>query len=422
MQVEIELPVLHAGQAAIYRAAGRRNAVRCGRRWGKTVMLSTIAADRGAKGRKAGVFTPQHKQWSEIYDETIRILQPIIKRANKNEAVIRTITGGSIDFWGTDDNELAGRGREYDDLLMDEAAFGRANLKTEVWPKAMRPTLLTRRGRAWVFSTPKGINPDNFFYDVCHDEEWTQHYAPTSTNPFVPLDELEKERLSNHPLVFRQEYLAEFVDWSGIAFFDTQNMLENGQPVDLPPKCDAVFAVIDTAMKDGKEHDGTAVSFYAVNQLYGHPLILLDWDIISIEGSLLESWLPSVYQRLESLAKQTQARKGSLGAFIEDKTSGTILLQQAKRRNWVAHPLPEKMTAAGKAGRALSVSGYVYQGKLKISRFAFDKVSTYKGATRNHWLAQVTGFRIGAKEGAADDLLDTMCYAVAIVCGDGKGF
>ena len=80
------------------------------------------------------------------------------------------------------------------------------------------------------------------------------------------------------------------------------------------------------------------------------------------------------------------------------------------------------MVAAGKAGRAVSVSGYIYRGYLKISRYAFEKVTTYKGATRNHWLAQVTGFRIGAKDGAADDLLDTMTYGVAIVCGDWKGF
>ena len=151
-------------------------------------------------------------------------------------------------------------------------------------------------------------------------------------------------------------------------------------------------------------------------------MILLDWDIVSIEGGLLEDWLPGVYQRLEGFAQQYRARKGSLGAFIEDKTSGTILLQQARRRNWAATPLPSDLTAAGKSGRALSVSGYVYQGKLKISQHAFDKVTTYKGETRNHWISQVTCFRIGAKDGAADDLLDTMTYGVAIVCGDWKGF
>ena len=136
---------------------------------------------------------------------------------------------------------------------------------------------------------------------------------------------------------------------------------------------------------------------------------------------MLEQWMPTVYARLEELAVQTQARNGSIGAFIEDKGSGTILLQQSARRGWRAQALPESMVAAGKSGRAVSVSGYVFRGMLKLSRYAFDKVTTYKGTSRNHWLAQVTGFRIGAKDGAPDDLLDTMTYALAIVCGDIEG-
>jgi hypothetical protein len=39
-----------------------------------------------------------------------------------------------------------------------------------------------------------------------------------------------------------------------------------------------------------------------------------------------------VFDRLEELAQLCQARHGLLGAFIEDKNSGTILLQQVLRR------------------------------------------------------------------------------------------
>jgi hypothetical protein len=37
----------------------------------------------------------------------------------------------------------------------------------------------------------------------------------------------------NDPLVYQQEYLAEFVDWAGVAFFGREKLLENGQPVPL---------------------------------------------------------------------------------------------------------------------------------------------------------------------------------------------
>ena len=57
---EIVLPELHTGQVDIYNRRTRLNAVRCGRRWGKTVLITSIAADRAMIGLKVGVFAPEH--------------------------------------------------------------------------------------------------------------------------------------------------------------------------------------------------------------------------------------------------------------------------------------------------------------------------------------------------------------------------
>ncbi|MET4297157.1 hypothetical protein ABIB06_007932, partial [Bradyrhizobium sp. LB8.2] len=40
-------------------------------------------------------------------------------------------------------------------------------------------------------------------------------------------------------------------DWSGVAFFSREKLLNQGQPVPYPAFCDGVFAVIDTASKTG---------------------------------------------------------------------------------------------------------------------------------------------------------------------------
>ncbi|WP_231751966.1 hypothetical protein [Burkholderia sp. MSMB1498] len=189
-----------------------------------------------------------------------------------------------------------------------------------------------------------------------------------------------------------------------------------------PTRCDQVFAVVDTALKDGLEHDGTAVTYYARNIITGTPLTILDWDVLQIEGALLESWLPTVAQRCEELAAQVGARQGSLGGWIEDKASGIVLLQQAKRRSLPFHPIEEKLVDLGKEGRALSVSGYVHRGEVKISRYAHDKVTNYKGQTRNHLISQVCGFRLGTKTPHHQDLLDTFTYGVAISLGDSEGY
>jgi len=203
--------------------------------------------------------------------------------------------------------------------------------------------------------------------------------------------------------------------------FDLEKMLVDGLPVPYPSFCDSVYAVIDTAIKDGAKHDGTAVSFYAASQFIGHPVILLDWDIIQIEGSLLEAWLPSVLQRCDDLARECGARFGSSGAFIEDKGSGTILIQQAIRHGLPARAIDSPLTKVGKSERAINISGYVHNEKFKISEHAYNKRTVYKGKERNHWLFQITTFRVGF-DNKNDDLADTFFYGIAISLGDSKGY
>ncbi len=428
MATEVRLPVLHAGQAAIYRNRARFNVVRCGRRWGKTLQMVTLACNAAAKGRPVGLFTPEHKQLQEPYEQILSILQPIRLRSSKTEGTIRTTTGGIVDFWQLNDNELAGRGREYALVMIDEAAFTKDGQALGVWERSIQPTMVTRPdSSAWVFSTPNGNSPENLFWLLCNDPalkaEWREHYAPTSSNPYVPPEELERERARKHPLIFQQEFLAEFVDFSGAAFFSQEKLLVEGRGVAYPERCHVVFAVIDTAVKSGSEHDGTAVSYWAHSKFVGHPLICLDWDVVQIDGMLLEHWIPRVFARLDELARACGARIGSAGALIEDAQSGSLLIQQCQARNLRVSALPSRLTAMGKDLRAINAGDPVHRGEVKFSQHAHDKVVEFKGVTRNHMLAQVVGFRVGDKKAAtrADDLLDTFTYAVATTLGDQSG-
>jgi hypothetical protein len=308
-------------------------------------------------------------------------------------------------------------------------------------PPGLRPDRGDYGGEVLICSNSAGKNPDNFFYNICTDPNYGfgEFHATTMDNPMLPKPAPEESSAGwlrrreqfiaelirdNDPLVYQQEYLAEFVDWSGVAFFARDNLLENGQPVPYPASCDCVFAAIDTASKTGTEHDATAVTFFGFDNRRGRSrLLILDWDIIQIEGALLETWLPMVFGRLEELARRCGARDGSLGAMIEDKNSGTILLQQARRRGMRAEAIESKLTAMGKDERALSVSGYVYRGNVKYTEPAFNKAVVYKRKSRNHLCDQIESFRIGDKDSQReDDLLDTFCYGIAVALGDGGGF
>lgn len=424
----VTLPTLHAGQVRAFRLLdpttkkrARFKAIRCGRRWGKTMHGEVLACDGATKRQNIGIFAPDYKILAETYGEIADILDPIKQSASRLDGVIRTTTGGRIDFWSLD-NERAGRSRKYHKVIIDEGAFTKPNMM-KIWQTAIRPTLLDFSGTATVLSTPNGTNQDNFFWRICNEPEhgFVEYHAPTHDNPYLPQEELDKLQAENHPMVFRQEYLAEFVDWSNAQFFSISHMLVNEQPVAVPTRCDSVFCTIDTAVKTGKDNDGTAVSYWAVSQSVGHPLVLLDWDIVQIEGSLLEVWMPTVFENLEIWAKRTGARMGSVGAFIEDKVSGTILIQQAMRRGWQVHPIDSKLTSVGKDERAISISGYVYRGMVKMSAPAYEKTVTYKQATRNYFITQVFGYRLGVPM-QADDMLDSFCYAVAIALGDSGGY
>ena len=431
---------MHAGQIAAFRAlqGHRLKALRCGRRYGKTDFGKIWIADALARGMECAWFAPQHNTWSEVFQAMAELFRPILEEASKSKGVIRLKNGGRLDFW-TLGNPIAGRGRRYHRIVIDEAAFTKGGDNTlddsmmAIWEKAIKPTLFDFNGEALVCSNSNGKDLDNFFYAICTEPKYgfKEFHATTLDNPLLPKrlsgesDSAWAERRAqvladlksdNDPLVYAQEYLAQFVDWSGVAFFAREKLLMDGQPVPYPKTCGTVFAVIDTASKTGTDNDGTAVTYFAYNDIDRKtPLIILDWDVVQLEGATLELWLPQVFLRLEELARMCRARGGHSGAHIEAKSSGTILLQQAMRRGALVRPIESKLTAMGKDERALNASPYVHQGRIKYSDYAFNKLVTYKGKLRNHLLEQVESFRMGDKKSdREDDLLDTFCYGIAL--------
>lgn len=424
--VRVKAPTFHADQVRAFMMPGRFKAVRCGRRWGKTALGLTIACEAACAGESVGWFANEYKFLAETYTQINEILEPVRLRSNQTAGVIRLVSGGRIDFWSLE-NENAGRSRKYHKVILDEAAFTKPKVMLETWRRSIRPTLLDYRGSALVLSNTNGVDPDNFFWQICNQPQhgFVQYHAPTHRNPYLPAAELVALERDNHPLVFLQEYKAEFVDFSGVAFFSKDKMLVNGEPVAAPPRVDTVFAIVDTAVKTGKENDGTAVIYFALHEHAGlqWKLTILDWETTQIEGDLLQTWLPTVFQNVDALARKHNARMGSIGTYIEDKSTGMVLLQHAARNNWPATAIDSKLTAVGKDERAISVSGYVYRGEVKFSIEAFHKVTMYKETSRNHLEGQVCGFRIGDKTpGRDDDLLDCFCYGVAIALGDSGGF
>jgi hypothetical protein len=143
-----------------------------------------IACGAAARGEIVGWFAPDYKRLSEAYEQIARILEPITKRSNKMEGIIRTVHGdGHIEFWTLQD-ESAGRSRKYHKVIIDEAAFTKPNMMA-IWERSIEPTLLDYTGKCLVISNTNGIAEDNFLYQICEPDEKRPPGIPGANHGFV---------------------------------------------------------------------------------------------------------------------------------------------------------------------------------------------------------------------------------------------
>lgn len=227
-----------------------------------------------------------------------------------------------------------------------------------------------------------------------------------------PLEKLEKMRVTMGVYFWEAIYQQNPMPPGGL-FFNESNLLVDGLPVAYPTTCQQIVAVIDTAIKTGKKNDSTAVTYVSFIKYPEPRLIILDYDAIQIEGGSLITWIPSVIERTKQLSKQCKSRYG-FSVWVEDKSSGSILLQQCRNGGIEANSIPEIFTSSmGKSERAIAASPFVFNDMVKFSEYAYDKIIVLKDQPKNHLLSQITNFRIGIDNGA-DDLLDTFDYAILL--------
>jgi hypothetical protein len=294
-----------------------------------------------------------------------------------------------------------------------------------IWSAAIEATLLDFRGTAVAASTPWGVSPANFFFQVCHGEagEWRQFHAPTSANPAISVDELKKIEESKHPLTWRQEYLGEFTNLDGASIFDlTRTLQANGQPWPTPDFFDLFYVCIDTALKGGVEHDGSACVFVGLTELDaaesgGPPPLLwfLDWSVVEVRAHVLEQWFEWIIARVRELAGDGSNRRfRAIGpAWIEDAAAGSILLEKFGNQ---AEALPQVWTKRGKDLRCVDAESYFNSGRVRFTEEAYRKVELFREVRMNHLWTQLASFVIGDKNASkrADDLLDAAVYAALV--------
>lgn len=206
----------HPGQLEVHNDPHRFKVLAAGRRWGKTRLGVLECIDKASAGGIAWWVAPSYKTSEAGWRPLTQICSHLpTAKTLKAEKTITFPNGGLVAVRSSEvfDNL---RGEGLDLVVMDECAYQRP----EVWSEVLRPALADKIGSALFISTP---NRCNWFYDLFNNallypETWRSWQFPTSSNPFIAPAEIELARSTTTDEIFRQEYLAEFIQDYGSVF------------------------------------------------------------------------------------------------------------------------------------------------------------------------------------------------------------
>lgn len=210
----------------ILEDASRFRVVVAGRRFGKTYLSTSelLNAALSKKGANCWYIAPTYRAAKDIaWDMLVSSIPDIyIAKRNESELTVKLYNGSTISLKGGE-NFDALRGRSLDFCVLDEYA----DMRPEVWSEVVRPSLSDRNTpdnptRALFIGTPKGRN---HFYDLWASgadgvEDWNSHQFTTLEGGNVTADEIEAAKRDLDERTFKQEYLANFVNYSGIIYYN----------------------------------------------------------------------------------------------------------------------------------------------------------------------------------------------------------
>lgn len=257
-----------------------------GRQYGKSTLAQLRAAKKDlSKGQKANRYwvSPIVPQARVQFERFCKEYSSFIKKINRTHMQAKYITDGWIHFKGSD-NPASMKGDTLSDGTMDECATQHET----VWSEALRPMLAVNQGGCDFIGTPKG---KNWFYllwlQSATDAEFSRHHAPSDKSPYFRQAEFESIRQSTPEAIFRQEYLAEFLD-SGSEVFRNFRECIKGE-LEEPQKGRMYLMGVDIA----KHVDWTVITIWDVERkhlVYFERFNQIDWPLI-------ESRIESAAQR-----------------------------------------------------------------------------------------------------------------------------
>lgn len=373
------------GQRALYLHPARFHVVACGRRWGKTEFGKLVAVQALFK-HCVDVWwvAPTYKMSSAIWRDFRSTLGRFAVSANAQERFLEFNTGATLTIWtGAQADTM--RGGAPGLVVVDEAAMIKDG--GDMWNAVIRPALTDKRGRALFLSTPRGHNWFWELYNRGLDPLFPQYKSwnfPTAYNPLLPAGEIDEARLTLPERLFRQEYMAEFIEDAGGVFRGV--LAASTLDIAAPYAGDFVFGV-----DWGRENDFTVICV-----MDRETLRQVDMDRFNKIGWELQRG------RLRALADKWQPRV----IWAEENSIGSVNIEALQAeglpvRGFVTTasskpPLIEALALAIERQDAVLLNDRVQTAELQA--YAFDRLPG-------------GGFRYSAPSGAHDDTVIALALA-----------
>lgn len=320
---------------------------------------------------------------------------------NKTERRIEFIESGTVVQFKTADDPQSLRGAGLDILWIDEAAF----IDTvDAW-NVVYPALSDKLGLVITTTTPHGKNWlwDEFFHgEAMHDTDQFRVQYTSVDNPYFPQQEWARAKRRYHPVYFRQEYMAAFDAFQGIAlqgewlkYWTAGNPDIQAGELSLKHLRDEngqfrlrTFIGIDPAVSLADNADYFAMAVLGVEHDFS-------------QAYLLDYWLGRIpfHEQLDRIREwQLQWRPELIG--VESNAFQRVLAQQAMRLDGFPGIVPV-FSKGKKEERILSMAPLFTIGRVRVHRRHGDFIEQWVNFDPE-------------KKNQKDDLLDAVEIAIGV--------
>jgi hypothetical protein len=232
----------HKAQKQILKEMRRFTVICAGRRFGKTILTAYLALKFGLLANKRiWIVAPTYGLSEKTFEYlTTWISNYFPKRAFKVNFTTLTLECpfGSKIVCKSSENPTSLLGESLDLLILDEAS----RIRKDIWESNLRPSLSDREGKLVAISTP--LSKANWFHKLYTrgiqekknpNGDWISFLFSSMENPMLIQRDLDEAKSTLPEAVWKQEYLAEFLDSAYSVFRGVRDCISPDlpRPIDL---------------------------------------------------------------------------------------------------------------------------------------------------------------------------------------------